>query len=77
MSVNGEERDLKKSNKKQVFSFRAAINDICIWKAYVTARGMKMEDIATDAMKEYLKKHKLSETEQIIFNALIDRNADR
>ncbi len=77
MAVNEEGRDSKKSNKKQVFSFRAVINDINIWKAYATSCGRTMEDIGRDAMNEYLKKHKLSETEQIIFNALIDRNADR
>lgn len=75
--INKEGRDSKKSGKKQVFSFRAAIRDICIWKAFATASGRTMENIGTDAMNEYLKKHKLSETEQIIFNALIDRNADR
>lgn len=76
-AVNEEKRDLKKSNKKQVFSFRAVISDINVWKAYATASGRTMEDIGSDAMNGYIRKHKLSETEQAVLNALMARSVDR
>ena len=57
-------------SKKQVFSFRAMLADIMIWKAYAVASGKTMEDICNAAMYEYIKKHKLAGTEQAIFEAL-------
>lgn len=72
-----ERRNANKTTQKQVFSFRAVIGDILVWKAYATASGRTMEDIGSDAMNSYIKKHKLMETEQAVFNALIARNVDR
>lgn len=63
-----------KMSKKQVFSFRAMLNDIVIWKAYAIASGKTMEDICNVAMNEYLKKHKLAGAEQAIFEALKARD---
>ena len=62
--------------KKQVFSFRAAIKEINIWKAYALSCGRSMESIGSEAMNEYIKKHKLPETEQAVFNALMAKNVD-
>lgn len=59
------------------FSFRAIISDISVWKAYATACNRTMEDIGSDAMNSYIKKHKLTETEQAVFNALIARSVGR
>ena len=73
-AVNEEKRNL---NKKQVFSFRAVISDINVWKAYATASGRTMEDIGSEALNGYIRKHRLSETEQAVFNALIARSVDR
>lgn len=77
MAVNEEGRDSKKPKKKQVFSFRAVINDINIWKAYATASGKTMEEVGTEAMNGYIRRHKLSEKEQAVFDALMVRNVDR
>ena len=60
--------------RKQVFSFRALLNDIDIWKAYATATGQTMEKMGAAAMNEYIERHKLSGAEQDIFTALKDRN---
>jgi len=60
--------------KKQVFSFRAGVSDIAGWKAYAVATGQTVEGIGNAAMKEYLKRHKLSGTDQMIFEALKARN---
>lgn len=77
MAANEKGRNSKKLNKKQVFSFRAVINDINIWKAYATASGKTMEEVGTEAMNGYIRRHKLSEKEQAVFDALMVRNVDR
>lgn len=63
--------------KKQVFSFRAALDNIADWKAYATATKQTMETIGTAAMNEYLERHKLTGDEQAAFEAIkkIERNA--
>lgn len=63
-----------RKGKKQVFSFRALVSDINIWKAYVNAvSGGVMEKICSQAMNEYITSHKLSEAEQAVFEALMKR----
>lgn len=66
-----------KSVKKQVFSFRATVRDINIWKAFATATGRTMESIGTDAMNEYMKKHRMSDVEAAVFRALLDKYEGR
>ena len=56
--------------QKQVFSFRAILSDIVIWKAYAVASGNTMEDICNAAMHEYLRRHKLAGAEQAVFDAI-------
>ncbi len=68
------EKETDKMLKKQVFSFRALIKDISIWRAYAVASGKSMEDICNAAMNEYIKKHKLADIEQAIFEALKTRD---
>lgn len=60
--------------KKQVFSFRASLNDISIWKAYSTASGQTMENIGTAAMNEYISNHALTGAERAVFDAMKARN---
>ncbi|MCM1181229.1 MAG: hypothetical protein NC347_13295 [Clostridium sp.] len=72
-----EEKAEEKPNtkqKKQVFSFRATIEDIASWKAYATATGQTMENVGTAAMNEYLENHRLTGAEQSIFEAMKSRN---
>lgn len=70
------ENEPDKISKKQVFSFRAILSDIVIWKAYAVASGKTMEDICNVAMNEYLKRHKLSGVEQMIFDAIKARDSN-
>lgn len=65
-----------KIQQKQVFSFRAMLADISIWKAYAVASGKTMEDICNAAMYEYLKKHKLADVEQAVFDAIKARDSN-
>ncbi len=69
------ENEPNKMSKKKVFSFRAILADISIWKAYAVASGKTMEDICNAAMYEYLKKHKLEGIEQTIFDAIKARDS--
>lgn len=62
--------------KKQVFSFRAIIKDISMWRAYSVASGKTMEDVCNAALNEYLKKHKLTGAEQAIFDAIKARDSN-
>ena len=64
-------------SQKQVFSFRAAVSDISIWKSYGTASGKTMENIGTAAMNEYMKRHKLTGAEMAVFEALMAREGKR
>lgn len=72
-STPAEEKAEEKPNtkqKKQVFSFRATLDNIADWKAYATATGQTMENVGTAAMNEYLDRHKLTGAEQAIFEAM-------
>ena len=68
---------LNETPQKQVFSFRTTLSDINFWKTYARACGKTMESIGTEAMNEYMKRHKLSEAELAVFNALLAKNADK
>jgi len=70
------EKEADKIQKKQVFSFRAMVSDITVWKAYAIATGQAIESIGNNAMHEYLMKHKLSGAEQVIFDAIKARDSN-
>ena len=73
-AVRRKTRTKKKAeNQEQVFSFRATVDDINLWKSYKTAVGETMENIGTAAMNEYIKHHKLSGAELTVFEALLAR----
>ena len=72
--ITGEQRQTVQ--RKQVFSFRAGIDDIARWKAYSTATGQTMESVGSAAMIEYLKNHPLTDNEKVIFNALLENWAE-
>ncbi len=65
-----KEVERKGRAEKQVFSFRAPLNEIAIWKAFATATGETMEHIGCMAMNDYIKRHKLTGTELAVFEAL-------
>lgn len=54
--------------EKQVFSFRGDKNKVKGWRLYATLSGMKVEDLGTFALEEYIKNNPLSEAEQEVFN---------
>lgn len=58
---------------KQVFSFRATLSDISTWRFFATSTSQTMEQMASSALNEYVSKHKLSDTERMVFEALMAR----
>lgn len=66
----GIKEESGRKGRKQVFSFRALVGDINVWKAYATATGMAMEKICTAAMNEYISRHKLTDAQLAVFEAL-------
>lgn len=66
-----------KSVKKQVFSFRATTANINLWKSFAVATGRTMESIGTEAMNEYLKKHRMSDAETAVLKALLAKYEGR
>lgn len=70
------QKNKKETNPKQVFSFRAFLSDIALWKAYATASGLTMEHIGCMAMSEYIKRHKLSGAELAVFEAIRAREGN-
>lgn len=67
----------EKPSPKQVFSFRASLSDITVWRAYATATGETMENIGCMAMNEYIKRHRLDGTKLAVFEALKAKNEDQ
>lgn len=63
--------------QKQVFSFRAAVEDIADWKAYAAAAGLTVESFCSAAMHEYLSRHPLAGEERTIFKLLRSRNSKK
>ena len=53
---------------KKMFSFRTAGEHVDMWKAYIEATGRKAEDVSDAAIMEYMKRHKLSDEQQEIYD---------
>lgn len=60
----------KGREEKQVFSFRASLTEIALWRAFATASGEKIEHMGCMAMNEFIKNHKLTGAELAVFEAL-------
>ena len=72
--TKGKDEGQRKASEKRVFSFRAQISDINMWKSYATATGETMERIGKKAMNEYISRHKLADARLAVFEALMDRD---
>lgn len=53
---------------KQVFSFRGNKNDVKVWRLYANITGIKVDDLGSLAMKEYLENHPLNGAEKALFD---------
>lgn len=76
-SAANKEDTQKPENKKVpvgekiVFSFRSPKSNVESWRIYANLKGMKVEELGTAALDEYMKKHPLSDEEQAVFNTLL------
>lgn len=76
-SAANREDTQKPENKKApvgekiVFSFRSPKSNVESWRIYANLKGMKVEELGTAALDEYMKKHPLSDEEQAVFNTLL------
>lgn len=59
----------EKSNKavKKVFSFRAEAETADDWRLWADAKGMKVDELGTKALTEYIKRHPLTDDQKQIF----------
>lgn len=63
---SGSEKDQKK--QKKVFSFRGDQTAVTSWRLYADASGLKVDDLGTAAMMEYIENHPLTKDQQKIFD---------
>lgn len=59
----------KKQEKKLVFSFRGNEDEVQDWRLYAKVSGIKVDDLGSAAMSEYLKNHPLDGTAKAFFDA--------
>lgn len=80
-SANEEQQSNERSEKKQskghtepvkVFSFRSAVQAVDQWRLYASIRGVKVDEIGTTAMEEYLERHPLTGEEKALFDKRIE-----
>lgn len=76
-SKSKKEKGKSDKKDKQVFSFRAFIENINIWKAYALAAGITMEEFGSNAANEYMSRHKLSGPELAVFEALLKAREEK
>lgn len=59
----------QKANKtvKKVFSFRAEAETADNWRLWADAKGMKVDELGTKALTEYIKRHPLTADQNQIY----------
>ena len=57
-----------KEEKVSIFSFRGNKNDVKAWRLYANITGIKVDDLGSFAMKEYLENHPLEDIEKALFD---------
>lgn len=55
------------TDEKKVFSFRGEKSDVKAWRLYANIVGLKVDDLGSLALNEYLNKHPLNEIENALF----------
>ena len=53
--------------RKKVFSFRAEEGNVNSWRVWADAKGLKVDELGTLALTEYIKKHSLTEDQRQIY----------
>lgn len=57
----------KKTDTHKVFSFRAPRETVDSWRVWAEAKGLKVDELGTLALTEYIKKHSLTADQRQIY----------
>lgn len=61
----------KSTADTKVFSFRAWIDEVDEWRLYAAAKQMQIDEVGAAAMREYIKRHPITDDEQVLRDALL------
>lgn len=80
--IQEEAQPRKKAQKppkppKKVFSFRADVQDVNGWRCWADAKGMKVDELGEKALKEYIKRHPLTEEQRHIYTYKMAMKAEK
>lgn len=62
-----EKKPEKKKPVKKVFSFRTEAENADHWRLWADAAGLKVDDLGTKAITEYIKRHPLTDDQNQIY----------
>lgn len=62
-----EPTEKAQKTQKKVFSFRAEVDQVDSWRVWADAKGLKVDELGTLALTEYIKKHSLTEDQRQIY----------
>lgn len=67
---NAKQKRPEKAQKsvKKVFSFRCEEESVNAWRVYADAAGMKVDDLGSLALQEYIENHPLTGDQKKIFD---------
>lgn len=63
--------------QKKVFSFRSPADLADSWRVWADARGLKVDELGEKAISEYIRRHKLSEDQQTIYDIKMAQKGER
>ena len=61
----------KRTDDTKVFSFRSWIDEVDDWRLYAVIKGIKIDELGAAAMREYIKRHPITEDESALRDALL------
>ncbi len=60
----------RKTDTHKPFSFWALKSEADDWRIWAKARGMKVDDLGTEAMREYISRHELTPDQKQIYEIM-------
>lgn len=60
----------KKAEDTKVFSFRSWADEVDGWRSYAYVKGVQIDELGAAAMREYIKRHPMTEAEKAALEAL-------
>lgn len=60
----------KKTETHKPFSFWAEKSEADDWRIWAKAKGMKVDDLGSQAIREYIKRHGLSEDQKKLYELM-------